>query len=69
MCIRDRGALKGTFFSVNTTDDYIIITDSRGVKETYDLASNVKVTLYGESASPVSYTHLDVYKRHGLYRY
>ena len=45
------GALKGTFFSVNTTDDYIIITDSRGVKETYDLASNVKVTLYGESAS------------------
>ena len=45
------GALKGTIYSVNATDDYIIITTSSGSKETYDLADNVKVTLYGDSAS------------------
>ena len=36
---------------MNATDDYIIITTSSGSKETYDLADNVKVTLYGDSAS------------------
>ncbi len=45
------GAIKGTVFSVNTTDEYIVITTSNGSKETYDLASNVKVSLYGDSAS------------------
>ena len=43
--------LKGTLYSINTTDDYIIITNSNGTRVTYDLASNVKVTLYGDSAS------------------
>lgn len=43
--------LKGTLYSINTTDDYIIITNSNGTRVTYDLASSVKVTLYGDSAS------------------
>ncbi|MGM9526211.1 MAG: hypothetical protein ACI3U1_08080, partial [Peptococcaceae bacterium] len=43
--------LKGELYSVNTTDDYIIIIDSSGAKVTYDLADTVKVTLYGDSAS------------------
>jgi len=43
--------LKGTVYSINTTDRILILTDSNGNKNTYDLANNVKVTLYGDSAS------------------
>lgn len=43
--------LKGTLYSINTSDKIIIITNSDGTKSTYDLASNVKVTLYGDSSS------------------
>lgn len=45
------GALKGTVYSVNTAEDYILITDSNGTRVSYDLADNVKVTLYGETSS------------------
>ena len=45
------GALKGTVYSVNTAEDYILITTSDGSRVSYDLADNVRVTLYGESAS------------------
>lgn len=43
--------LKGTLYSVNTADKLIVITDSDGSKQTFNLASNVRVSLYGESAS------------------
>lgn len=45
------GALKGTVYSINTAEDYILITTSDGTRVSYDLADNVKVTLYGETAS------------------
>ena len=43
--------LKGTLYSVNATDKLIVITDSNGTKQTYNLANNVRVSLYGESTS------------------
>ena len=45
------GAIKGTLYSINTASDYIIITTSSGSRVTYDLANNVKVTLYGSTSS------------------
>ena len=50
------GAIKGTLYSVNTASDYIIITTDSGSRVTYDLDNNVKVTLYGSSASLGSLT-------------
>ncbi len=50
------GAIKGTVYSVNTASDYIIITTSTGSRVTYDLADNVKVTLYGSTSSLGSLT-------------
>ncbi len=45
------GAIKGTVYAVNESSGYIIITNANGKRETYDLADNVKATLYGSSVA------------------
>lgn len=49
------GAIKGTLYSVNTASKYIIVNVSNDSK-VYNLADNVKVTVYGSSASLGSLT-------------
>ena len=47
-----------------TDDDYLVLTDIQGLEDFFgDMDFKVAGTHKGITAIPVSYTHLDVYKR------